>query len=261
MKIPIWIVDAFCTSEPFSGNPAAVCILDRWLPDETMQAIGAQNNLSETAFLVRDEYDGYRIRWFTPTVEVTLCGHATLASGYVVREVVERGVSEVRFSSASGNLLVVVSDDRLALDFPADRPIALPTLEGLADVLGGEPVETHRGLLGPIAVLRSESEVKRISIDAAKVLAVTPRLSVTAPGDEVDFVSRFFAPGAGILEDPVTGAAHTMLTPYWADRLGKQRLHARQLSARGGELWCDDGGHRVRIGGRTRMYLHGEIEI
>jgi len=261
VKIPIWFVDAFCTSEPFSGNPAAVCILDRWLPDETMQAIGAQNNLSETAFLVRDEHEGYRIRWFTPTVEVRLCGHATLASGFVVRAFVERDASEVRFVSASGRLRVLVQEEHLALDFPADRPIAVPQLEGLADVLGGEPIEIHRGLFCPIAVLASEADVRATRVDPAKLAAVTPRLSITARGDAVDFVSRFFAPDAGIPEDPATGAAHTMLTPLWSERLGKAQLHALQLSPRGGELWCADGGDRVRIGGRTRLYLHGEIEV
>jgi PhzF family phenazine biosynthesis protein len=260
MKLPLWIVDAFCTSEPFSGNPAAVCPLDQWLSNPTMQAIAAQNNLSETAFLV-PEGKGYRIRWFTPTIEVPLCGHATLASGYVVREFLQPGTREIHFQSASGALKVLVEGERLVLDFPADRPKPAWVPAALADAIEVTPVEVLRGEIALIAVLRSEEQVRQARPDIAKLAAVTPKLSITARGDDVDFVSRFFAPGAGIPEDPVTGAAHTMLTPLWAERLGKTQLHARQLSVRGGELWCEDRGDRVRVGGRARLYLRGEIEV
>jgi PhzF family phenazine biosynthesis protein len=258
-KLPLWIVDAFC-SGPFTGNPAAVCLLGAWLDDATLQAIGAQNNLSETAFLVRAG-DAWHIRWFTPTTEVPLCGHATLASGHVVRDFLQPGARELRFVSASGELGVLVEGERLVLDFPSDRPRRMVLPPGLAGALGVEPVEALEGSIAPIALLRDESAVRELRPDPDRLAALTPRLCVTARGDDVDFVSRFFAPGAGIAEDPVTGAAHTMLTPLWAGRLGRTQLRARQLSARGGELWCEDRGERVRIGGRARLYLRGEIEL
>ena len=260
MKLPIWIVDAFCTSAPFSGNPAAVCPLDQWLPDSTMQAIAAQNNLSETAFLV-PEGQGYRIRWFTPTIEVPLCGHATLASACVVREFLRPGIAELHLWSASGRLTVLVEGERLVLDFPADRPRPMKPLPPIVEVLGIEPMEMVEASLCPIAILRSEQQVRQARVDISRLATLATHLSITARGDDVDFVSRFFAPGAGIPEDPVTGAAHTMLAPLWAERLGKTKLHARQLSARGGELWCEDRGDRTRIGGRARLYLRGEIEV
>jgi len=260
VKLPLWIVDAFCTSTPFSGNPAAVCPLDQWLPDAAMQAIAAQNNLSETAFLVR-EREGYGIRWFTPTIEVPICGHATLASGYAVREFLQPGSGEVRFSSASGELRVLIDGERLVLDFPADRPEPASVPTGLVEALGAEPIDVLQAEIAMIAILPSEQHVRHTRPDIARLATVVPRLSITARGDEADFVSRFFAPGAGIPEDPVTGAAHTMLTPLWAERMGKSQLHAVQLSARGGELWCEDRGDRVRVGGRARLYLRGEIEV
>ena len=260
MKLPIWIVDAFCTRDPFSGNPAAVCPLERWLPDATLQGIAAQNNLSETAFLV-SEREGYAIRWFTPTIEVPLCGHATLASAHVVREFLRPGIGEVRFLSASGALGVLVDGERLVLDFPADRPEPAEAPAGLAEALGIEPVEVLEGGLARVAILRSEEQVRQARPDMARLAALAPRLSITARGESADFVSRFFAPGAGIAEDPATGAAHTLLAPLWSERLGKRHLRARQLSARGAELWCEDRGDRVRIGGIARLYLRGEIEV
>jgi predicted PhzF superfamily epimerase YddE/YHI9 len=267
VKLPIWIVDAFCTREPFSGNPAAVCPLDQWLPDATMQAIAAQNNLSETAFLVR-EGDGYRIRWFTPTTEVPLAGHPTLASAYVIREFLEPGIGEVRFISAGGKLRVLADGERLVLDFPANRPKLVPIPNGLRDALGVEPVAFFAAAgtdLYPVAVLGNAAEVREVRVEIPRlrmlVPVLGPVLGITAKGDDVDFVSRFFAPGSGIDEDPVTGSLHTILTPFWAERLGKTHLHARQVSARGGELWCEDRGDRVRIGGRARLYLRGEIEV
>ena len=262
MKLPVWFVDAFCTSEPFSGNPAAVCLLDRWLADGLMQSIAAQHNLSETAFLLR-EGDAYSIRWFSPSAEVRLCGHATLASGFVVRAFVEPGVDEVRFVSAGGRLRVLPDAEHdLSLELTADPPIPmLPPLAGLGEVLGVEPVEVVRGLMCPIAILPGEEDVRSARVEIHGLAALTPRLAITAPGKDVDFVSRFFAPDLGVAEDPVTGSAHAMLVPLWSRRLARPRLHARQLSARGGELFCEDGGDRVRLAGRTRLYLRGEIEL
>jgi predicted PhzF superfamily epimerase YddE/YHI9 len=250
----MWVVDAFY-SGAFTGNPAAVCPLERWLDDPTLQAIAAQNNLSETAFLVRRSA-AYHIRWFTPTTEVPLCGHATLASAYVVREFLQPGVDPVKLLSASGELRVLSEGKLLVLDFPAERAAPAPVPAGLGDALGLEPLGFWDASPAPVALLETEADVRR-----ARVVTLLPRLAITAAGDEVDFVSRFFAPGAGIAEDPVTGAAHCALTPFWARRLGRSRLHARQLSPRGGELFCEDRGERVRIGGRARLYLRGEIEI
>ncbi|MFN2133401.1 MAG: PhzF family phenazine biosynthesis protein [Anaerolineae bacterium] len=259
MKIPYYHVDAF-TSTPFAGNPAGVCVLEAWLPDETMLGIAAENNLSETAFLVEGE-GHYDLRWFTPVTEVDLCGHATLASAHVVFTQLGHTSPVVRFESKSGTLRVAREEQILVLDFPARPGERCDAPAALVEGLGREPVETYRAR-DYMAVFGTQAEIEALAPDMALLKEVVSLgVIATAPGDEVDFVSRFFAPTVGIPEDPVTGSAHCTLIPYWSARLGKQVLHARQVSARGGELYCQDAGERVRIGGRAVTYLTGEIEL
>lgn len=259
MRIPYYHVDAF-TSTPFAGNPAGVCVLEEWLPDETLLGIAAENNLSETAFLVEGE-GHYELRWFTPVTEVDLCGHATLASAHVVFTQLGHTSPVVRFESKSGTLRVAHEEKILVLDFPARPGEACDAPPALVEGLGREPAETYRAR-DYMAVFGTQAEVEELDPDM-ELLKEVVSLGViaTAPGDEVDFVSRFFAPTVGIPEDPVTGSAHCTLIPYWSARLDKQVLHARQVSARGGELYCQDAGERVRIGGRAVTYLAGEIEL
>jgi predicted PhzF superfamily epimerase YddE/YHI9 len=255
VRIPLYQVDAFA-SAVFRGNPAAVCPLEAWLPDATLQAIAAENNLPETAFFVR-EGEAYRLRWFTPTVEVELCGHATLASGYVL--LTEPG--EVRFVTRSGPLAVRRVGEALTLDLPALPAHTMPAPPALAEGLGVVPRETRRAS-NWLAVLDDEESVRALKPDFARLATLHPHgVIATAPGRAVDFVSRFFGPSFGIPEDPVTGSAHCTLAPYWSARLGKKKLVARQLSARGGELTCEDRGARVALGGRCVLYLEGEIRI
>jgi predicted PhzF superfamily epimerase YddE/YHI9 len=256
--IPIYQVDAF-TAERFRGNPAAVCPLDSWLPDDLLFAIAAENNLSETAYLVR-EGDGYRIRWFTPTVEVELCGHATLASAFVVMEELAPGAAEVRFESRSGPLGARRDGDRIALDFPAQscapmEPVELP--------IGATPRELYRGGGNLIALFEREAEVRALAPDLGALGSAGISLIVTAPAADAgtDFVSRYFAPAHGVPEDPVTGSAHCALAPLWGERLGKRELFARQISARGGELWCTLEGDRVTLAGGAVLYLRGTIHV
>ncbi len=259
MRIPIYQIDAF-TSRVFHGNPAAVCPLAAWLPDATMQSIALENNLSETAFFVPDKAS-YEIRWFTPAQEVDLCGHATLAAGHVVMNMLKPGLNTVRFASKSGVLKVARAGEHLALDFPTRTPRLCQPPSGLVEGLGKAPAKTlvSRDLL---AVFETEAEVRALKPDFASLAKVNAFAVVaTAPGDEVDFVSRFFAPRAGIDEDPVTGSSHCTLIPYWARRLGKKRLHALQVSKRGGELYCELRGERVSIAGRVVSYMEGSIEV
>ncbi len=260
MAIPIYQVDAF-SSRLFGGNPAAVCPLDDWLPDETLQSIGVENNLSETAFLVRNGTQ-YHLRWFTPVREVDLCGHATLASAWVVLNLLDKGRDHVTFDTRSGQLVVRRSGDLLEMDFPSRPPAPWQPPAGLAESLGGEPLEFLTGQY-PMAVYGSEVEVREINPNMSSLAMVAPAIIVTAPADadEVDFVSRFFAPGYGIDEDPVTGSAHCSLIPFWALRQSKSQLEARQVSARGGELHCEDRGERVTIAGQAVLYLKGEIYV
>ena len=260
MRIPMYQIDAFA-DRPFAGNPAAVCPLDEWLPDETMQAIGAENNLSETAFLV-PEGEGYRLRWFTPKVEVDLCGHATLASAFVVFNHLQPDWKRVVFHSLSGQLEVARNGDLLLMDFPSRPPRLCDVPEELVSALRIEP-DTVLLAHEYMAVYPDERTVRSLVPDMPRLAAETKEFGVivTAPGDDCDFVSRFFAPAVGIPEDPVTGSAHCALTPYWAERLGTPKLHARQVSDRGGELWCEDRGERVVIGGRAVPYLEGMIEL
>ncbi len=259
MKIPYYQIDAF-TGRVFSGNPAGVCVIDSWPEDDVLLSIAAENNLSETAFILGSEGD-YRIRWFTPAIEVDLCGHATLASAFVVFNHLDRTLDTVRFDSQSGPLIVAREDDLLNMDFPRRAPTPCAAPAGLVTALGAEPIDIlcARDYL---IVLESESTVRCLEPDMT-FLAGLDRLGIciTARGDEVDFVSRFFAPAVGIPEDPVTGSAHSTLIPYWSERLAKSNLHAHQLSARGGELFCEDTGDRVRIAGRAVQYLEGTIEV
>ena len=258
MKLPIHQLDAF-TGRLFGGNPAAVVLLDSWLPDAVLQAIAAENNLAETAFVLPGA-EASELRWFTPAVEVDLCGHATLAAAHVL---FHRGSGSGRrlvFRTRSGELAVDREDDGLlALDFPSRPGRAEPVGDDLVAALGARPREVRRAR-DLLAVFDSEAQVRDLRPDAAKVAALDAfAVIVTAPGDDVDFVSRFFAPAAGVPEDPVTGSSHCTLVPYWAERLGKTALVARQLSARGGELRCQLRGDRVRIAGRVVEYLRGEI--
>jgi PhzF family phenazine biosynthesis protein len=266
VKLPIYQIDAFA-SAVFAGNPAAVCPLERWLPDATMQSIAAENNLAETAFFVpRAGGDGragveYDLRWFTPEAEIDLCGHATLASAHVVFTRLAPGAQGVTFHSKSGPLIVKREGAMLVLDFPSRPPTRCDAPAGLVEALGTTPAEVWSSR-DVMVVLDSEHAVRGLSpsFDRTRALNLFG-LIVTAPGREVDFVSRFFAPSVGIPEDPVTGSAHCTLVPYWAKRLGKTRLTARQVSVRGGELLCEDRGERVSIGGRVALYLEGTIAV
>ena len=259
MKLPLYQIDAF-TGRLFSGNPAAVCPLEDWLEDQMLQAIAAENNLSETAFFVRRD-DRYDLRWFTPTTEVDLCGHATLAAAYVVFEFIDRSLAQVEFATKSGVLKVEKDGILLSLDFPARPASPCYAPDDLLQGLGIQPKEV---LLSRdyLVVYDSEDEVKPLRPEMERLLNVESLgVIVTAPGKDADFVSRFFAPRAGVPEDPVTGSAHCTLIPYWSKRLGKKKLHACQVSRRGGELFCQDLGDRVKIAGEAVLYLEASIHL
>ena len=259
MKLQIFQVDAF-TSKLFGGNPAAVVPLEAWLPAETMQSIALENNLSETAFFVR-EGDEYGLRWFTPTFEIDLCGHATLATAFVLYE--QLGATEpiLKFKSKSGLLTVERQGDRFVLDFPSRPAPPAEAPEGLFEAIGRQPIEVYRAR-DFMLVYESEEDIRAISPDFSSLAKIrTHAVIVTAPGVTSDFVSRFFAPEAGINEDPVTGSSHCNLIPYWAGRLGRNELFARQISSRGGELFCELDGDRVKIGGQATLFLKGEIYV
>jgi PhzF family phenazine biosynthesis protein len=259
--LTLYQVDAF-TDHVFGGNPAAVCILDQWLTDAEMQAIGNENNLAETAFVVPDG-DQYHIRWFTPDVEVDLCGHATLASAFVLKMVLKVPQKVLKFQTLSKGVLSVTQEEhQFFLNFPTDRIAPIAPLEGVLEGLGAAPVEYWKGETDFIVVLENEAAVARLQPDMRWIKQLGERgLIVTAIGDQVDFVSRFFAPQSGVDEDYVTGSAHTSLIPLWASKLGKQQMQARQISQRLGVLDCEDQGERVRIGGEARLYLKGEIYL
>jgi len=279
MRLPIYQIDAFAAGL-FQGNPAAVCPLDAWLPTETLQAIAMENNLSETAFYVPQGPAGrYGLRWFTPAVEIELCGHATVATASVIQEI-RRETTEPRlfFETLSGELTVDRDGGLYVLDFPANPPQPCPIPPQLIEALGAEP-ESVLGARDYLCVYRTADQVRQLAPDMGKLTQLDRRgIIVTAPGADgagvpahsgqrtdfvsrADFVSRFFAPAKGVPEDPVTGSAHTTLIPYWSRRLGKPKLFARQISRRGGELWCEDLGNRVKIGGRAVHYLTGEISV
>lgn len=259
MKLKIYQVDAF-TSELFSGNPAAIVPLDDWLPDELMQAIALENNLSETAFFVLEE-GVYRIRWFTPAREVDLCGHATLAAAYIVFKHFERSNKHIVFNSLSGPLTVTRDADLLTLDFPCQPPIICDPPPALIAAIGQQPLECLKSI-DYMVVLESEEMLAAITPSPKDLSALDLRgVIVTAPSDRYDFVARFFAPKFAVAEDPVTGSAYTQLTPYWSKKLGKSVLSARQISSRGGDLHCELKGDRVFISGAAVLYLEGVIEI
>lgn len=257
-ELKLYQVDAF-TDELFRGNPAAVVPLDDWLPDEVMQSIGLENNLSETAFFVI-EAEGYRLRWFTPSIEVELCGHATLASAHVLFTHLGFDRDRIVFHTRSGRLQVARSGPEYVMDFPADRLTAVDGPPALLEGLKRRPVEVYMGREDYLAVFANRSDVTTLAPDFDRLAALDGRgVIVTAPGDDVDFVSRAFFPNAGINEDPVTGSAHTTMAPYWAERLGKDALEARQISRRGGRVRCTVKGDRVMLAGRAVTYLEGSI--
>ena len=260
MKIPYFEVAAF-TDKSFGGNPAGVCALPRWLDEATLQHIAAENNLAETAFFVPAGSD-YELRWFTPEMEIDLCGHATLASAFILFSELGLRANAVRFQSRMSGLLTVAREgDVLTLDFPARPAAPGPAPEALLCGLGWKPLEVLRSR-DYLTVFASETEVRSLQPDfsALKTLDAFGVIA-TAPGDGCDFVSRFFAPKAGVAEDPVTGSSHCTLVPYWSQRLGKLTLFARQVSRRGGELFCRQADQRVLIGGKAVLYLRGEIEL
>jgi len=261
MRSPIFQIDAF-TTRRFAGNPAAVMPMDSFLADKTLQAIAAENNLAETAFLLPDGGD-YRLRWFTPATEVPLCGHATLASAAVVMERLEPGRTQVVFHSASGPLTVHRVGSGYVMDFPARPSERIPPPPGLVEALGAVPAEVFGNAFNYLALYESVEVLRELAPDMAGLARLDrPGVIVTASGDgRYDFVSRYFAPAKGIPEDSVTGAAHCMLTPYWAKRLGKTTFHAFQSSPRGGELICRLRGDRVELEGSCVFYLEGEVEI
>ncbi len=260
MNLTIYQVDAF-TKDVFRGNPAAIIPLENWLETELMQKIAVENNLSETAFFVKND-DVYEIRWFTPTYEIDLCGHATLASAFVIFEILKTETEIVNFHShKSGSLTVEKKEDLLILDFPSRpvSPVEIP--EGLIEAIGKEPKEVLKAR-DYFLVYETEQEVLEIKPNFSKLLEIDAHgFIVTAKGENLDFVSRFFAPEVGVFEDPVTGSAHCNLIPFWAERLGKTELFAKQISARGGELFCKLVGDRVKIGGNAVLYLKGEIYV
>ncbi len=260
-KLSIYQVDAFA-EYPFSGNPAAIVVLDNWLSDDLMQKIAAENNLSETAFIIQhNEY--FEIRWFTPTVEVDLCGHATLASAFVIFSLLKWRKDSIIFKSLfSGDLMVEKKAEHFILDFPKDeyQKVELPDI--LLKGIGLKPVECYKGKKDYMLIYDSQNDIEAISPDFNLVSKIDGRgVIISSEGKEYDFVSRFFAPQCGINEDPVTGSAHTTLIPYWADRLNKSKLIAKQLSFRSGIIYCENNSLRVKIGGKAKLFLTGEIHI
>jgi PhzF family phenazine biosynthesis protein len=260
MEIKLFQIDAF-TDKLFGGNPASICPLDHWLPENVMQLIAMENNQAETAFFVRTR-DRFDIRWFTPATEVDLCGHATLAAAFVIFQSDPARSPIIEFDSRSGLLRVMKDGDWLTLDFPADPPLKVSPPDDLIAAMKLRPLEAYRGKTDYMLVYSSPEEIETMKPDMGRVARVAARgIIVTAPGRDVDFVSRFFAPQSGIPEDPVTGSAHTTLTPYWVARLGRNDLSARQLSKRGGYLQCRLAEQRVQISGKARAYMAGEIHL
>jgi PhzF family phenazine biosynthesis protein len=259
MKIPFYHIDAF-TNQPFRGNPAGVCLLEEWLPEDMLQRIAFENNLSETAFVVTRK-NFFDLRWFTPTIEVDLCGHGTLAASFVIFKYLDFPEQIIQFHSKSGVLTVERKGELIILDFPARPPTLCDLPEALVKGLGRDPLKVMCSR-DYFAVFESEEEILNLKPNMEKLSQLDCLgIIVTSPGTKTDFVSRFFAPKAGIPEDPVTGSAHSTLIPYWAEQLGKKKLTALQLSSRGGELFCEETGDRVKIGGKAVTYLTGEIEL
>ena len=258
MTLDIFQVDAF-TGERFSGNPAAVCPLEAWLPDALMQKIAAENNLSETAFFVPDGAH-FHLRWFTPMIEVDLCGHATLATAHVLFQHRQYPGTTLLFHSRSGPLTVTRREDHYVMNFPVDNLKQVEAPPGLAEALGITPSEVWTGREDYLVIVETEAQLAELKPDFRALKGIGNRgIIVSAPGEKVDFVSRAFFPNAGIDEDPVTGSAHTTLSPYWVDRLGKNPLKARQISERGGNVGCEVQGDRVNLSGQAVTYLQGKV--
>ena len=260
MKLQIFQVDAFA-SNLFKGNPAAVVPLTEWLPDEVLQQIASENNQSETALFI-PEGDHFYIRWFTPKAEVRLCGHATLATAHILFNELNFEGEQIEFNSKSGILTVKKVRDKLQLNFPADFALAVEPIPIFTIAFGIQPLATFKGRTDYLLLFDSEETIQNIKPNIQLLLESDARgIMVTAKGNDVDFVSRFFAPAVGVNEDPVTGSAHTTLIPFWSKRLKKAEMTALQLSARGGQLWCTLSGDRVLIAGKAVTYLRGAIEI
>lgn len=259
MKIPVYQVDAF-SSSVFRGNPAAICPLESWLPDETMQSIAMENNLAETAYFVKNA-DSFHLRWFTPKVEVALCGHATVASAYVLWHRLGYKGEQIAFDTKSGRMSVSREGDLIVLDFPSLPPQECTVHPELIAALGGTPQQVLAAR-DYLVIYSSEAEIRSLAPNMSALMDIDRfAVIVTAPGKNFDFVSRFFAPAKGVPEDPVTGSAHCTLIPYWSERLGKKKLHAMQVSPRTGEVFCEHRGDRVSIGGYAVQFLEGTIEI
>ena len=259
MKLSLYQIDAFA-NKIFEGNPAAVIPLDNWLPDKTMQSIAQENNLSETAFFCPSD-NNYEIRWFTPNSEVELCGHATLASAYVLFDILKNKSTQITFESLSGLLIAKKVDNLFRLDFPSQKPKKCDMPKLLAEGLGEESKNCYENE-DYLVVFDNEDKIASINPDFNKLRMLDLRgVIITAPGLDYDFVSRAFFPKYGILEDPVTGSAHTKLIPYWAEKFEKSKLKAKQISKRGGELFCENDGDRVYISGHAQLYMSGEIKI
>ena len=264
MTLSLFQVDAF-TDKLFGGNPAAVIPLTAWLDEELMQQLALENNLSETVFFVPSSADGidYEIRWFTPAVEINLCGHATLASAYVLFNILGFDKSEIKFSCKSGILTITKKDDLITMDFPSWKPGLLTEYNpSLSEVLGDSTIKNVYQYRDILVELENEEAVKNCEPDFTLMKKHFDKMIITARGNTVDFVSRFFAPAAGVDEDPVTGSAHSQLIPYWSEKLGKNKMHALQLSQRSGELWVEQvNDERVLISGRCVFYMKGEINL
>ena len=263
MKLQLYQIDAF-TNKLFGGNPAAVVPLKKWLPDSLMQQLGMENNLAETVFFVPSDKKGvdYDIRWFTPALEINLCGHATLASAFVLFNILKEQKKSVTFDSKSGLLTVKKKNDFMLMDFPSWKPEMIsdypPNLKEALGINEIVAVYKHRDML---VELNREQDVAEAKPDFTALKKMGEKIMITAPGKEVDFVSRFFAPVAGIDEDPVTGSAHSQLIPFWSDKLGKKILNAKQLSGRGGDIYCEQNGDRVVMGGQCVFYMKGEFKV
>lgn len=255
-----FVVDAFA-ERVFGGNPAGVCVLESALNEQIMQSIAKENNLSETAFVYKED-DHYCLRWFTPGGEIDLCGHATMGTAYVIANFVDKDVTVMHFHTKSGVLTVNKKGDMFEMDFPSRMPEKIDAIEKVAEVIGVTPLETHlsRDL---VVLLENEEQVKNLKPDFVKMkeLKIGLGVVVTAKGEKEDFVSRYFAPELNVNEDPVTGSSHSSLIPFWAERLNKQKMVARQLSERGGILYCENAGERVKISGSAVLYLVGELKI
>lgn len=264
MNLPIYHVDAF-TNKRFAGNPAAVIPLESWIDENLMQQIAMENNQSETAFLVptTEHFSDYELRWFTPEVEINLCGHATLGAAWVVFNLLGHGKPEVTFATKSGKLVVEKRADVYVMDFPSWPPNPFEgDIPGLAGALGVKEIRSLAKNRDLLVLLPDEQAVLEANPDFTLLKQIGEKVIITAPGQgEVDFVSRFFAPSAGVNEDPVTGSAHSQLIPYWAEKLGKKKMYAKQLSKRGGEIWCGLWGDRVSMSGQCVFYMKGEIEV